>query len=127
MAVVRDPDGRTAGLATMEDVVEELLGHRETDYERLPRTIHPMAGGVWLVGGGAPLAEIATAAVDVELTGATTMDEWIRGRLGHAPALDERIRTGLHEVWVRRVRRGLVFEALVAPLQRASGDRGHPV
>ncbi len=116
MAVVREADGRTAGLATMEDVVEELLGPRETDYERLPRTIHPMDGGVWLVGGGAPLPDVAKASSDEGLSGAATIDEWIRARLGGAPAPDARVRTAAHEIWVRRVRRGLVFEALVAPL-----------
>lgn len=116
MAIVRDPEGRTAGLATLEDVVEELLGPRETDYERLPRTIHALAGGVWLVGGGAPLAEVAATASDSGLSGAATMDEWIRLRLGHTPTPDTRIPTAVHEIWVRRVRRGLVFEALVGPL-----------
>jgi len=119
IAIVRDPDGLTAGLVTLEDVVEELLGPRETDYERLPRTVHPMAGGVWLAGGGAPLADVATATGDAGLSGATTVDEWIRARLGRAPTPDARVRTDLHEVWVRRVRRGRVFEALVAPLRPA--------
>lgn len=119
VAVVRDAGGRTAGLATLEDVVHELLGPRETDYERLPRTIHALAGGVWLVGGGAPLPEAASAAADEELAGAATMDEWIRARLGRTPTPDARVSTGAHEIWVRRVRRGLVFEALVAPLRPA--------
>jgi CBS domain containing-hemolysin-like protein len=117
VAIVRDPEGRTAGLATLEDVVEELLGPRETDFERLPRTIHPLAGGVWMVGGGAPLPNVAAAASDDGLSGAATMDEWIRLRLGHAPTPDARVKTAAHEVWVRRVRRGLVFEALVGPLR----------
>jgi CBS domain containing-hemolysin-like protein len=117
MTIVRDPEGRTAGLATLEDVVEELLGPRETDFERLPRTIHPLAGGVWLVGGGAPLSNVAAAASDDGLSGAATMDEWVRLRLGRAPTPDARVRTAAHEVWVRRVRRGLVFEALVGPLR----------
>lgn len=119
IAVVRDEDGRTAGLATLEDVVEELLGPRETDFERLPRTLHPMTGGVWLAGGGVPLSEVAAASGDNALSGAATVDEWIRARIGRAPAPDARVRTETHEIWVRRVRRGRVFEALVAPLRPA--------
>lgn len=115
MAIVQDADGRTVGLVTLEDVIEDLLGPREADFERLPRMLHPLRAGVWMAGGGVPMRELASKLEDPSLDDTRSVDEWLRARLGSPPTLDARVRAGEREFWVRRIRRGRVFEALVMP------------
>jgi CBS domain containing-hemolysin-like protein len=113
MAIVRDASGKTLGMVTWEDLIEELVGKREDEFDRLPRNIHALAGGVWMAGGGVPMAELE-AAVRVPLGGGTeTLAAWLGARLGGSPRPNQSHREAGHELTVRRVRRGKIFEASV--------------
>lgn len=58
IAMVRDATGRSLGLITLEDIVEELVGELEDEFDRLPRMFHALPGGTWMVGGGMMMAEL---------------------------------------------------------------------
>lgn len=113
MAVVREEGGRTMGLITMEDVIEELVGDMEDEFDRLPRTLHDLGGTRYAVGGGLPAAELA-ARLKIELPGAEgSVSDWISARLGRVPRPNESFSEGRVGFTVRRVRRSRVFEAIV--------------
>jgi putative hemolysin len=114
MAIVRDGDGKTVGLVTFEDVVEELVGELEDEFDRLPRHLHPLIGGIWMAGGGLPARELAQR-TGLELAGAQgSTSAWLIERLGRTPKLNEVVRVGRTDLTIRRVRRGCVFEVMVA-------------
>jgi CBS domain containing-hemolysin-like protein len=113
MAIVRSAEGRTLGLVTMEDVIEELVGELEDEFDRLPRMFHPLRGGVWMVGGGMPVAELARR-LDVTLPDAHgSVSAWLIRRMGRMPALNDLHREAGIEFMIRRTRRGKVFEVSV--------------
>jgi putative hemolysin len=113
MAIVRNTDGSTLGLVTFEDVVEELVGELEDEFDRLPRMIHPLAKGTWMVGGGVPISEFQKV-VNAELSNAGgTVSSWFAERLGRVPHAGESYREGNLEFVARRTRRGKVFEVAV--------------
>ncbi|MBM6869859.1 HlyC/CorC family transporter [Pseudoflavonifractor phocaeensis] len=62
MAIVVDEYGGTAGLLTLEDLLEEIVGniYDEFDPQERPEII-PLGEGRWRVSGGAPLDEVAEA------------------------------------------------------------------
>ena len=115
MAIVQAADGETLGLVTLEDVIEELVGELEDEFDRLPRMLHPLRGGTWMVGGGVPVAELA-GKLGLTLPDAHgSTSAWLIRRFGRIPKPNEIHRENGAEFMVRRTRRGKVFEASVTP------------
>ena len=51
IALVMDDD-RLVGMVTLEDVIEELIGEVDDEYDQSPRIIDKIGPGLWRFGGG---------------------------------------------------------------------------
>ncbi len=54
MAIVLDEYGSTAGLVTIEDAIEEIMGDIQDEYDQEEKLIELLADGVYLVDGRTP-------------------------------------------------------------------------
>src|SRR5215813_2071124 len=70
-ALVTDEYGSVAGLVTLEDVLEELVGEIEDEYDPDQPELLPVADGVYRVDGGMPVHDLGEL-LGVELPNA----EW---------------------------------------------------
>jgi len=113
IAIVVEEYGGTIGLVTFEDVVEEVVGEIEDEFERAKaEKIKPVGEGVFIVDGRTPLEEIAER-IGVNLNrkiGVETIGGLVVLKLGRIPKPGERVRAnGLSievvEADARRVRR----------------------
>ena len=118
LAIVVDEFGRTAGLITIEDVLEEIVGEIEDEFdiEEDEGDIFALADNSWRVAGGALLEDVneffevqlgvdPESDLDVEFD---TIGGLIAHEMGHVPKRGERFRLGGLEFLVLHTKGGAV-------------------
>lgn len=93
MAVVVDEYGGTAGILTIEDLLEEIVGDIIDEYDREEAEVVSLPDGSTIVKGRASLEKIHEA-LDVEIpddTDAETISGLITERLGRIPEAGDRV------------------------------------
>jgi CBS domain containing-hemolysin-like protein len=92
MAIVVDEYGAVAGLATVEDLLEEVVGEIQEEHESTT-TLHESSPGVYSVPGETHVDDLASA-MDIELEheGFDTVAGLVMWKLGRIPNPLETIR-----------------------------------
>lgn len=125
LVVVADEYGDVAGLITLEDCLEELVGDIVDEYDIEIPDIERLPGGEFLVAGGAPVSELNDL-LDITIPD----DDWdtiggfVFNMLGHAPSVGDSID---HEGWRfltteiegRRIRR---LRVVLVPIDTDDAD-----
>ena len=92
LAVVVDEYGATAGLVTIEDILEEIVGEIEDEYDEAEVLVEPLGEGAWRVDARLPVDELAEL-VETPLPN----EEWdtvgglLFGLLGHVASPGEQV------------------------------------
>jgi CBS domain containing-hemolysin-like protein len=127
LAVVLDEYGGTAGLVTMEDLLEEIVGPIYDEYD--PQDKVPAGDGAARLDGAMPISEFNTE-YDASLddTDYTTLGGYVFGQLGRLPKPGDRVTAGPHvfevvEMDGRRVKSLRLHQAEPAA-QRGGGAPG---
>lgn len=120
IALVRDGDGRVTGMVTLEDMLEELVGDIEDEFDHLPA--HAVASGRgWVVGGGIALDKLRqTTGIELPPTEGGEpvhhLSDWVSRRWAEKIRGGEVVVDGAIRVVVRKVRRHKVLEAQIEQL-----------
>jgi len=95
MAIVLDEYGGTAGLVTMEDLLEELVGEILDEHDEGLATAHSASPGEILVPGQAEIGD-ANAQYGLHLSDAdfTTVAGFVFGLIGRLPQVGDRVGGG---------------------------------
>jgi CBS domain containing-hemolysin-like protein len=126
IAVVADEYGGTAGLVTIEDVLEELVGEIRDEYDQEERQIESEHGVRFWVSGGLTLDDLSEAlSHDFRRDDVSTVGGLVLELLGRVPRAGETLAVGPFKVIVERiVRRKIerVYLERVHPLGAAAGE-----
>jgi putative hemolysin len=86
LAVVINEYGQMVGVATMEDILEEVVGEIEDEYDRPRRVVRALGPGVWAVDAGISIDEFnRRAGFDLPDERDHTVGGLVFSELGRAP------------------------------------------
>ncbi|MGA2172607.1 MAG: CNNM domain-containing protein [Sedimentisphaerales bacterium] len=116
IVIVVSHEGIALGMVTLEDIIEELVGEIEDEFDRLPIHISPSGTG-WIMGGGVPMTTVAsTAGLDwsAKFTGPVpVLAEWPAKILGRPLQAGETFEADNLRILPRKFRRKKLYEAIV--------------
>ncbi len=118
IAVVVSGDGKILGMVTLEDILEELVGEIEDEFDYLPTHIHP-CGSAWIMGGGLPMTAVFSTIGHkgedkFKDSKVPTLSEWCLRKAKRPLEGGEIIESDNIRVVIRKFRRKKVSEALVS-------------
>ena len=119
MAVVLDEFGGTAGIVTLEDLIEEIVGEIQDEHEAdEPVDFQPLAAGRLRVWGGASLREATEklAFTPEEDEDFDTVGGLVFGRLNRIPSVGDEIDIGSGRLRVTRMRGRRIEYLLFMPV-----------
>ncbi|MES2179612.1 MAG: hemolysin family protein [Gemmatimonadota bacterium] len=122
LAVVLDEYGGTAGIVTMEDLLEEIVGEILDEYDEAELPVSASASAGLVLSGGSNIRELNERfALEIPDDEYSTIGGYIFGALGRVPVVGDRV-TASHAIFTVQSMDGRRVESVGVDLHSA-GDR----
>jgi len=106
VGVVVDEYGRTVGIVTVEDILEEVVGEIEDETDPLAGSLRQLANGDWYVRGHVSLGDLSDRGIElpVDTDAYNSIGGFVFGELGRLPKRGDLITADGFEIRVESVR-----------------------
>ena len=117
IAVVVDEYGRTVGIATIEDILEEVVGEIEDETDPRADSVRKLNDGDWYVRGHVSLGDLEDAGIElpVDTDAYNSIGGYVFSELGRLPKRGDSIKANDHTIRVESVRENRIVALRIHP------------
>src|SRR5258708_4223508 len=103
-AIVVDEYGGTVGMVTLENILEELVGQIQDEFDQEKPLLVKIGLQTWELAGALPLHELAELVQQpLQEEGITTVSGWVTHRVGGFPKVGDSLSLGAYELRVEEM------------------------
>ena len=118
IGIVSDEYGRTVGIVTVEDILEEVVGEIEDETDPRAISVRRLTDGDWYVRGHVPLGDLEDAGIELPVASDAfnSIGGYVFSELGRLPRRGDKVRANGYELRVESVRDNRIVAIRIHPV-----------
>ena len=118
LAVVIDEYGRTVGLVTVEDIIEEIVGEIDDETDPTSGSVRKLSSGGWLVSGHVPTSDLPNFGINLpaDSDAYNSIGGLVFHEIGRMPQGGDTVTVGEYHLRVESVRDNRITAVRIRPV-----------